>query len=215
MDKSSISTQTIRRLPVYLDHLRTVTTPSISATAIAQALELSEIQVRKDLASVTEGGRPGVGYDTGELASAISHYLGYDSRIRAALVGAGNLGRALAGYDGFARCGLDICAAFDISPEVCGEKAGGAEVLPVECLSEYCRENGVQMGIITVPASQAQSVCDALVSGGVHAVWNFTRAHLIVPEDVMVQNENLVASFAVLSRRLSERLENDHDQYDN
>lgn len=215
MDKGSISTQTIRRLPVYLDHLRTVTSPRISATAIAQALELNEIQVRKDLASITMGGRPGVGYDTQELIAAISHYLGYDRRIKAVLVGAGNLGRALAGYAGFARCGLEICAAFDIKNGACSMGEGMGLVLPVEKISSYCQENSVQMGIITVPASAAQQACDALVSGGVRAIWNFARVHLSVPEDVMVQNENLVASFSVLSRRLSEQLENDQNQYDN
>lgn len=211
MDNNPISTQTLRRLPVYLDHLRTVTTQRISATAIAGALGLSEIQVRKDLASISGGGRPGVGYETEELIVDISHYLGYDRRVKAVLVGAGNLGRALAGYGGFARCGLDIAAAFDSDPGLNGEDAGRIKVHPMEELPEFCRKNRVQIGIITVPAKSAQEVCDALASGGVRAIWNFAPIHLSAPDSVMVQNENLVASLTVLSRRLTERLEKDHN----
>lgn len=211
MDKNPISTQTLRRLPVYLDHLRTVTTPRISATAIAAALDLSEIQVRKDLASISGGGRPGVGYETEALIVDISHYLGYDRRVKAVLVGAGNLGRALAGYGGFSRCGLDIAAAFDADPRLNGDDIGQIKVHPMQELPEFCRKNRVQIGIITVPAKSAQEVCDALAAGGVRAIWNFAPIHLSAPESVMVQNENLVASLTVLSRRLTERLEKDHN----
>jgi redox-sensing transcriptional repressor len=211
MDKNPISTQTLRRLPVYLDHLRTVTTQTISATAIAAALGLSEIQVRKDLASISGGGRPGVGYDTETLIVDISHYLGYDRRVKAVLVGAGNLGRALAGYGGFARCGLDIAAAFDSDPDLNGGEVGRIKVYSMDALPRFCRKNRVQIGIITVPAKAAQEVCDSLAAGGVRAIWNFAPVHLSAPEGVMVQNENLVASLTVLSRRLTERLENDNN----
>lgn len=212
MDKGSISTQTLRRLPVYLDYLRQVSTRRTSATAIAGALGLSEIQVRKDLAAITGGGRPGVGYDTEALIEDISHYLGYDRRVKAVLVGAGNLGRALAGYGGFMRCGLDIAAVFDSDASLAGAQVGRCKVRPMGALPEFCRKNAVQIGIITVPAKSAQEVCDALVSGGIRAIWNFAPVHLRAPEGVMVQNENLVASLTVLSRRLAERLESEPDQ---
>lgn len=215
MDKTPISTQTLRRLPVYLDHLHTVTTARISATAIAGALGLSEIQVRKDLAAISDGGRPGVGYETSMLIDDIAHYLGYDRRVKAVLVGAGNLGRALAGYGGFVRCGLDIAAAFDSDPKLAGDKAGRSVVYPMEALPLFCREHEVQIGIITVPAKAAQEACDALAKGGVRAIWNFAPVHLNAPEGVMVQNENLVASLTVLSRRLTERLEQDENRADN
>lgn len=187
-----------------------MTSPRISATAVAQALGLSEIQVRKDLASISDGGRPGVGYDTQDLIEDISRYLGYDRRVKAVLVGAGNLGRALAGYSGFVRCGLSICAAFDVKPTIIPTPKVG--IKPVEQITDYCRKNDVQIGIITVPSSSAQDVCDRLVAGGVRAIWNFAHIHLNVPQGVIVQNENLVASFSVLSRRLSEKIENDQEQ---
>lgn len=206
MEKRAISTQTLRRLPVYLGYLRQLTARSVSATTIAGALNLSEIQVRKDLAAVTEGGRPGVGYETRGLISDLEHYLGYDRMVAAVLVGAGNLGRAIMGYSGFAGCGLDIVSAFDRDPKLAGTTVGGKPVGPMEELKDVCRVSGARLGVITVPEASAQEACDALVDSGIKAIWNFAPAHLSAPEDVILQNENLVASLTVLSRRLAERL---------
>lgn len=206
MEKRSISKQTIRRLPVYLRYLKEQTSQNVSATTIAGALDLSEVQVRKDLAAISDGGRPGIGYGTGALIGDLEHYLGYDQEVPAVLVGAGNLGRAILGYSGFAQCGLRICAAFDSDPNLAGKSIGQAKILSMDALDGVCKENGVQIGIITVPDYAAQGVCDRLVLQGVRAIWNFAPAHLSVPEGVILQNENLVASLTVLSKRLAERL---------
>ena len=207
MDKGSISTQTIRRLPVYLDHLRTVTSPRISATAIAQALELNEIQVRKDFAAVASmPGKPKAGFLVRDLINGMETSLGFRNTKDAVLVGAGSLGSALMNYRGFQQYGLHIIAAFDNNPERIGREIAGKTVLSSDMLVSMCQRLHVQIGIITVPDRYAQHVCDRLVEGGVKALWNFTSVQLTIPDGVLVQNENMAASLAILSRHLDETL---------
>ena len=208
MDKSGISNQTLKRLPIYLNYLKGMSEqpPNVSATTIAQALSLNEVQVRKDLASVSCGGRPKVGYPTGLLIRDIERFLGNDETNAAVLVGAGNLGRALLSYQGFAQRGLDIVAGFDIRAEAEAPLVGGKRVLPMEALEGVVRLMKIPIGIITVPSQAAQQVCDQLVAAGVRAIWNFAPVALRVPPHVLVQNESMVSSLAVLSKRLSEKL---------
>jgi redox-sensing transcriptional repressor len=207
MGKQTISTQTLRRLPIYLSCLRGWEGPRVSAATVAGALRLSEIQVRKDLAAVSDGGRPGVGYETEALIGDIERYLGYDGVLKAVLVGAGNLGMALLGYAGFESCGLRIVAAFDAETVLLGRTVAGRGVYPMAALPGICRAEGAKLGIITVPEAAAQDALDRLVESGIRAVWNFAPARLRVPEGIVIQNENLVASLTVLTRRLSESLE--------
>ncbi len=207
MGKQTISTQTLRRLPIYLSCLRTWEGSRVSAATVAGALRLSEIQVRKDLAAISDGGRPGVGYETEALIGDLERYLGYDGVLKAVLVGAGNLGRALLGYAGFESCGLRIVAAFDAETALLGRTMAGRSVYPMAALPGICRAEGAKLGIITVPEAAAQEALDHLVESGIRAVWNFAPARLRVPEGVVIQNENLVASLTVLTRRLSESLE--------
>lgn len=204
MSSKTVSIQTLRRLPLYLHWLRSVrdTLPGISATMLADALGLNDVQVRKDLGSVSGSGRPKKGYVTEELIADLEAYLGCDSHSPAVLIGAGNLGRALLSYDGFSDYGLEIVAAFDASPSVVGTTAGGKTVLPMEKLGEVCRSRSVRLGIITVPAAGAQDACDTLVKHGVTAIWNFAPTTLKVPHGVLVENENLASSLAVLSKHL-------------
>lgn len=207
MTVSSISQPTLKRLPRYLSYLRSLGPDApeyISATGIADALGLGQVQVRKDLAQVSSSGRPKVGYVTQQLMAEIEDFLGYNNAHDAVLVGAGRLGRALMGYDGFRSYGLNILAAFDSDPDVAGTSQSGKPVFAMDRLGDICRRLGVNIGIITVPASQAQQVCDALVKAGIKAIWNFAPIHLYVPEGVLVQTENMAASLAVLSKHLAE-----------
>ena len=208
MEKTSISNQTLKRLPIYLNFLKTVPpqTVNISATTIAEALSLNEVQVRKDLAAVSSGGRPKVGYLASALIRDIERFLGYDDANSAILVGAGNLGRALLSYQGFEQHGLNIVAAFDQRAGEHTPPVGGKPVFPMEKLGELIRRMKILIGIITVPDYAAQQVCDQLVEAGVRAVWNFAPTHLRVPAGVLLQNESMVSSLAVLSKRLSEKL---------
>lgn len=206
----NLSLQTLKRMPLYLCHLRVLSgggKETVSARSIAEALSLTEIQVRKDLAAVSDGGRPRVGYRIGALISDIEACLGYDDVNDAALVGAGRLGRALMGYPGFRDYGLNILAAFDADPAAQGADASGKQVFPMEKLTDLCRRLNIRIGVITVPADSAQAVCDRLVEAGVTAVWNFAPVHLHAPEGVLIKNENMAASLAQLSRHLKKRME--------
>lgn len=209
MEFKTISTQTLQRLPIYLNYLKSLPEDSganISATTIADALGLNDVLVRKDLALISDGGRPKIGYEIEKLISDIERYLGYGDVNSAFIVGTGNLGHALLSYNGFSEYGLNIVAAFDVDEKVVGTSINGKQVLSAKRLKDLCNRMKIRIGIITVPACEAQKVCDELIEGGVMAIWNFAPIHLNVPPDVLVHNENMAYSLAVLSKHLTEKL---------
>ena len=204
MQPKEISKSVLKRLPGYLAYLKSLPeddSAHISATALANALGMGEVQVRKDLAAVSDGGRPKVGYHRASLIDDIEQFLGYDNTTDAVLIGAGKLGQALCGYSGFEAYGLNILAAFDAKP-VAAATEEGTPIYPMDQLQSFCKSNKVLMGIITVPVAHAQEVCDQLIACGIKAVWNFAPTHLDVPENILVQNENMATSLAVLSMHL-------------
>ena len=203
MDKK-ISKSVLKRLPGYLAYLKGIQdaeSPYISATALAAALGMGEVQVRKDLAMVSDGGRPKIGYLREALIDDIEQFLGYDNTTDAVLIGAGKLGQALLGYRGFDEYGLNILAGFDVKPAM-AQTENGKPILPMEQLESFCRSHKVLMGIITVPEQHAQAVCDQMVRCGIKAIWTFAPTHLEVPDNGMVHNENMANSLAVLSMHL-------------
>ena len=204
MEAKKISKSVLKRLPGYLAYLKSMPegAPShISATALANALSMGEVQVRKDLAMVSDGGRPKIGYLREALIDDIEQFLGYDNTTDAVLIGAGKLGQALLAYGGFEEYGLKILAAFDIAPKM-DYTEEGKPVYHISELAAFCRTHKILMGIITVPAAHAQEVCDMLIGCGIKAVWNFAPTHLDVPANILVQNENMATSIAVLSMHL-------------
>jgi redox-sensing transcriptional repressor len=208
MERKEISKSVLKRLPGYLAYLKSIPTdasPYISATSLANALGMGEVQVRKDLAMVSSGGRPKIGYLRESLIEDISQFLGYDNTTSAVLIGAGKLGQALCGYSGFAEYGLNILAAFDVAPSATATKEG-TPIFPMDRLQSFCKAHKVLMGIVTVPNQHAQTVCDQLIQCGVKAVWNFAPVHLDVPENILVQNENMATSLAVLSMHLQAQI---------
>jgi len=205
----SIPLQTLKRLPAYLQYLKSQPkggADNVSARQIAAALSLGEIQVRKDLAMISAKGRPKIGYIREDLKGDLEFFLGYSQVDDAVLVGAGRLGRALLSYEGFKEYGLNIVAAFDTDARAAGREENGIPILPAEKMGGLCRRMNIRIGIITVPAAAAQEVCDSLVACGVLAVWNFTPSHLRVAEHILVRSENMAASLAMLSRHLEEKL---------
>lgn len=208
MPSRCVSKQTLQRLPTYLSFLRTRSEDAskyVSATAIADALGMNQVVVRKDLASISTSGRPKVGYVREDLIQELERFLGYDNADDAILVGAGKLGRALLSFDGFPQYGLNILAAFDTDPAAANTRVGDKMVLPLEKLPDLCRRTKVRIGIITVPGEHAQQVCDLLIQSGILAIWNFANVHLEVPSGILVQNENMAVSLAILSNHLKER----------
>ena len=205
--KPIISKHALERLVRYLAYLKTLPSTgavNISATAIAEALELNQVQVRKDLACVSQGGKPKTGYVLADLITDIERFLNYDNMTDAVLAGAGNLGRALMFHSNFAECGLNIVAGFDSNPELIGTEINGKKILSPDKIGNLCRRLNIRIGIITVPGSQAQNICDLMIAGGIRAIWNFSSANLSVPGKVVVKNESMVASFVVLSQMLAQ-----------
>ncbi|MBQ1438029.1 MAG: redox-sensing transcriptional repressor Rex [Ruminococcus sp.] len=195
--QSAISRATLGRLPAYLQLLESVTSEHISATAVARALGLGEVLVRKDLSLVCGKGKPKTGYVTDALKASLKAALGVNNVTPAVLVGAGKLGKALLDYNGFRDYGMEIIAAFDKNAGK-NRKAAGKPVYSMEHLRRFCLMHDVKIGIITVPADAAQSVCDQLIASGIEAVWNFSPVMLKVPQGIALQNENLALSLAHL-----------------
>lgn len=202
MNGYSIPKATLGRLPQYLEYLRNLPEirRTISATAIAKALSLGDVQVRKDLAVVSGAGKPKIGYETDQLITDIESHLGYERLTNAVLVGAGKLGRALLDYDGFENFGVKIIAGFDCNETVL--KKGAKDILPIKDIGAYCREHHVKLGIITVGQGSAQEVCDKLVESGIEAIWNFAPVTLKVPNGVLLKQENLALSLAYLNNQI-------------
>lgn len=201
-----MSRRTLERLPLYLNYLKSIDNENmpkyISATAIAEALGLNDVQVRKDLALLPTAGMPKKGYVAQKLLDDIKGALGHNDTNRAVIVGAGRLGKALLGYGGFEEYGLDILAAFDNDDLLINTQCEGKKILHIDKLKSICVRMNVTIGIITVPASCAQDICDMLIQGGVRVIWNFAPICLNAPDHVYVHNENVAATLAVLSRHL-------------
>ena len=205
MKHSQIMKSTLGRLPTYLEYLKNLDpkeNENISATIIAKALGLGEVQVRKDLSAVSGAGRPKLGYKTAGLIKKLEEVLGQNSVCKAVIIGAGKLGSALLEYNGFSNYGLEIAAAFDLNEAVCGDKESGKSIIILDRLEEYCKAEGIKIGVITVPSSAAQEICDRLVSSGVTAIWNFAPCQLTVPEGITLQQENLALSLAHLKLQM-------------
>jgi redox-sensing transcriptional repressor len=179
--------------------------PVISSDELGRSVGVPGAQVRKDLSYLSEHGRPGIGYDVRSLASHLEEFLGLINDKEAVLVGVGNLGRALAHYPGFARYRLQIIALFDNDVAMVGQTLGGRRILPMGKLANLAQRLHIQMGIITVPASAAQEVAEAMIAGGIKVIWNFAPCRLVVPEDVLVKNEDLAAQLATLSHHITRR----------
>lgn len=204
MKHTEVSRATLGRIPTYLRYLKTIKddAENISATMIAKQLGLGEVQVRKDLAMVSGAGRPKTGYNINELIASIEKYLNSNTNSKVVLVGAGKIGRALLDYKGFADYGLEIVSAFDTAVVETEYSKYGKPVFPMACFDDFCRNNKVKIGIITVPAEFAQEVGDKMISNGIKAIWCFAPCKISVPDDVSVQYENMAVSLAYLSKNV-------------
>lgn len=200
----------LRRLPSYVYFLRQLAAQgrqAVSTADLAQALKLDPTQVRKDLSLAGATGRPRVGYDLAELLTTVETFLGWHNATDAFLVGTGQLGSALLRYEGFGQRGLNILAAFDTDPNKIGTIVHGREIMHVSRLVGLAKRMRVLLGILTVPGEAAQPTAEKMVEGGMIAIWNFAPATLSLPEGIIVENEHLDETLAVLSHRLSLSLE--------
>ena len=205
-NKKGYSLSTLQRLPTYYHYLSGLdkSVEYISATQIAKALDLGEVQVRKDLAAGCGEGRPKVGYKTQALIEKLKETLRCEQTTPAVIVGVGKLGQALMGYKGFNDYGLKIIAGFDVNKEVVGKMIGDKQVYDISQLKECVKKSQIKLAILTLPEAFAQQTADMLVKAGVKGIWNFSPVHITASSDVVIRNENLAASLAILSRQMEE-----------
>lgn len=204
----SVPTATLTRLPIYyryLINLQKQGEKNISSAKISSDMNLSAVQVRKDLACVSSiAGKPKTGFDVDELIKDIALFLGYDNTTDAIIVGVGQLGRTLLSYVGFENYGLNIVAGFDVDERIINSRINGKLIMPMEKLKNFVRRVNIHIGIITVPYQDAQKVCDKLVDAGIKAIWNFAPTHIYVPEGVVLKDEDMASSLAILSSQLKD-----------
>ena len=197
---------TLSRMPLYYTYLCSLQkqgTQYVSSARIAQGLNLNPVLVRKDLACLSSiSGRPRVGFEVDTLLKELEEYLGYNNTDQAILVGVGSLGRLILTNKEFDTLGMHIAVGFDKDPHLAGLQVEGKYILPMDKMESYVKRTGIRIGIITVPADQAQGVCDHMVNCGIKAIWNFAFTLLNVPPTVLVKNENLPMSLALLSHQL-------------
>jgi redox-sensing transcriptional repressor len=206
MKSFDIPIPTLRRLPLYYQHLleaRQRGEQIISSVELGNATGSAAEQVRKDLSFLSGQGKSRVGYDINKLIDIIETYLGLLTHKEAVIVGAGNLGHALALYPGFAQYGLKILVLFDNDPQKIGQKVGKLKISPVDEMAEFVRSKRIRIGILTTPPGSAPEIAEIMVASGIKAIWNFSTAHLTVPDDVLVRNVNLSLELGVISHYLT------------
>jgi redox-sensing transcriptional repressor len=193
------------RLPIYyryLEELQRMGVDRISSDKLAERIGITSSQLRQDLSAFGQFGHHGLGYHVGPLLERVSDLLGLNQPHRLVLVGAGNLGRAVASYEGFTRRGFLIKRIFDADPQLAGTYIAGAPVAPVTELGAYLAAEPTDVGVIATPATAAQEIADTLVAGGVRAIWNFAPVRLAVPDHVLVEHTHISDSLLLLSLRL-------------
>jgi redox-sensing transcriptional repressor len=199
----------LRRLPIYYRFLQQLVSRGdvqVSCADLARGLGLDATQVRKDIEATGIVGKPRVGYTLAELVGWLENFLGWHRPKGAVLAGAGQLGSALLGYEKFREHGLEIRGVFDTDPAKIGQRIHGREVHPLMFLSDFARRTETLVGVIATPAVAAQSVAELMVCGGIRAIWNFAPAHILVPDFIILRNEDLYNSLASLIFRLESQL---------
>ncbi len=194
----------LQRLPVYLNYLKSLPEEKIyvSSGLIAEALGMGEVLVRKDLAYTSAVGRPRVGYDKGELISALEDYLCCNGRRYAVIAGIGALGRAVLGYGGFCNYGIEVAAAFDNDPAKTGVSVAGKPVYDISEAERVVKGLGAELAVLCVPAAYAQSVADLFIGCGIKGILNFAPVLINAPEGVVVRHIDVAANLAILSSML-------------
>ncbi len=204
--KEKISDKVISRLTQYhcilVDYIKKKNY-TITSSTIAQLLKIDDSQVRKDISMLNNTGKSRVGYDVNRLKETIEKTLGFKNPKNAFIIGAGNLGTALAKYNDFEAYGLNVMALFDVDKEKIGKKINSKPVFDIKELSEYTKKMNVEIGILTVPSDFAQEIANYAGKSKINYIWNFSPTVLDVPNGVEVWNENLMGNFLQFSYKIS------------
>ena len=206
VDEKSISKAVIRRLPRYYRYLGELLEEGverISSNELSSKMHVTASQIRQDLDNFGGFGQQGYGYNVPYLYAEIGKILGLDRTHHIIIIGAGNLGQALANYVKFEKRGFKVVGIFDINPVLKGISIRGNEIRMMDELPEFLRENDVQIATLTLPKAYAEETANLLVENGIKAIWNFAHLDLAVPEDVIVENVHLSESLMRLSYNLN------------
>ena len=206
MNKNGISMAVIKRLPKYhryLNELSNNDVDRISSKELSEKIGFTASQIRQDLNCFGDFGQQGYGYNVKELLNQINIILGLTREFKTIIIGAGNIGQAVANYVKFEKLGFTLQAIFDINPKIIGMKIRDIEIRDIDFLDVFLKENQVDIGIICVPRTNAQKVSDVLVNNGVKGIWNFAPMDLVVPEEVIIENVHLSDSLLTLSCLMS------------
>ncbi|WP_300386219.1 redox-sensing transcriptional repressor Rex [Clostridium sp.] len=209
--KKNISMAVIKRLPKYYRYLQELMeneVERISSKELGGKIGFTASQIRQDLNCFGDFGQQGYGYNVKELCSQIGLILGLDKEYKGVIVGAGNIGQAIANYSRFTQSGLTIEAIFDANPKLVGMEIRDIEIKDIDELDKFLLNNSIDIGIICVPKLKAQNVCDKLIEGGVEGIWNFAPVDLHVTEDIKVENVHLSESLLTLIYLLHDTQEN-------
>jgi redox-sensing transcriptional repressor len=202
----SIPNPAVRRLSLYLRQLESFKRKerrTISSKQLGESLNLTDAQVRKDLAYFGQFGHPGIGYRVEDLIGQVKHILGTDKTWNVLLIGAGNLGRALMAYHGFDAKGFRLVAVFDNDKSKAGKKTGDFTVQPLSELVETVQRLSIRLAMLAVPAEVAQDVADQLVEAGIRGLLNFAPVSIQVPEDVALNAVDVAVQLEQLSFQVS------------
>ena len=207
MSNKNISMAVIRRLPKYHSYLSDLLDKDvqrISSKELSDIIGFTASQIRQDLNNFGGFGQQGYGYNVEALHNEIGNILGLNKVYNAVLIGAGNLGQAIANYSGFRKAGFEIKALFDANPRMIGLKIRDFEVLDSENIETFVEEKNIDIAILCIPKNGAQDVVDRLVNAGIKGIWNFAPIDLEVPNGVIVENVNLTESLFTLSYLMKE-----------
>ena len=207
LGNKNISMAVIRRLPKYhryLGDLLDRDIQRISSKELSDIIGFTASQIRQDLNNFGGFGQQGYGYNVEALHTEIGKILGLDRPYNAVLVGAGNLGQAIANYAGFRKAGFEIKALFDANPRMIGLKIREFEVLDSDTLEDFIKNNNIDIAVLCIPKNGAQEVINRVVKAGIKGVWNFAPLDLEVPKGVIVENVNLTESLITLSYLMKE-----------
>ncbi len=204
-----ISVAVIRRLPRYFRYLYDLIRldiKRISSKELSERMDITASQIRQDLNCFGGFGQQGYGYNVSSLYDEIGHILGVDRRFNCILLGAGNMGNALANYENFHRRGFDIVAIFDIDPGKVGAFINQIPVLSLDGMEEYVKLNHVDIAILTVPNRSMTDITKRIVSTGIKGIWNFSPTDLKLGDDIVVETVHLSDSLMVLGYNLIEKM---------
>ena len=207
MASKNISMAVIRRLPKYYRYLGDLLDKDvqrISSKELSSIIGFTASQIRQDLNNFGGFGQQGYGYNIEALHTEIGKILGLDRPYNAILIGAGNLGQAIANYSGFRKAGFEIKALFDANPKIIGLKIRDFEILDSDEIEGFIKENKIDIAILCVPKNGVQELADRLVNSGIKGIWNFAPIDLDVPSDIIVESVNLTESLFTLSYLMKE-----------